>query len=67
MEEETKLYLNGAYATIVYGENVLKVFTDKGDYVGDLIISDKIKTLSTPKGKTIAIRENNGWRGQNED
>ena len=67
MEEETKLYLNGAYATIVYGEDRLKVFTPKGDYVGDLIMSDKVKKLSTPKGKTIAIRENNGWRGQNED
>ena len=57
MEEETKLYLNGAYAIVVYEENRLKVFTPKGDYIGDLIMSDKIKTLSTPKGKTIALRE----------
>ena len=64
MEEETKLYLNGMYATIVYGENVLKVFTPKGDYIGDLIMSDKVKKLSTPKGKTIAIRENGIWRTQ---
>ena len=67
MEEETKLYLNGLYAIVTYGENRLKVFTPKGDYIGDLIISDKIKTLSTPKGKTIALRENNVWRDQNED
>ena len=67
MEDEAKLYLNGVYATIVYGENRLKVFTSKGDYIGDLIMSDKIKTLSTPKGKIIAIRENNVWGGQNED
>lgn len=62
MVEETKIYLNGMYAIVVYGEDRLKVFTSKGDYIGDLIISDKIKTLSTPKGKTIATRENNVWR-----
>ena len=58
MEEETKLYLNGSYAIVAYGEARLKVFTPKGDYIGDLIMSDKIKTLSTPKGKTIVLREN---------
>lgn len=33
----------------------IKNFTLKEDYIGDLITSDKIKTLSTPKGNARLI------------